>query len=75
MHWDARAKRGALTCPVLALAARDDAIVPEAMTEAIWQEESGAPSVIWSEDGGHALPLRRPEWCARHILDFAHAAQ
>ncbi len=73
MHWDARAKRARLTCPMLALAARDDAIVPAAMTEAIWQEESAAPSVIWSERGGHALPLRHPEWCARHILDFAHA--
>jgi pimeloyl-[acyl-carrier protein] methyl ester esterase len=73
MRWDARAKKAQLNCLTLALAARDDAIVPAPMTEAIWNHTSGAGPVIWSDHGGHALPLRRPEWCARHILDFAHA--
>jgi len=74
MRWDARAATAGLRCPVLALAASDDAIVPPAMTEAIWRDAASRP-VILSSDGGHVLPLRRPEWCARHILEFAHAVQ
>src|SRR3990170_7647673 len=38
MHWDARKAKERLACPVLALAARDDAIVPASMSEAIWQD-------------------------------------
>jgi pimeloyl-[acyl-carrier protein] methyl ester esterase len=69
MHWDARQAKDELACPVLALASRDDAIVPAAMSEAIWQGHF----VQWSQDGGHVLPLRHPRWCARHVLEFAHA--
>jgi len=69
MHWDARQVKQELACPVLALAARDDAIVPASMSEAIW-EDTG---IIWSQDGGHVLPLRHPRWCARHVLEFANA--
>ena len=60
-----------LACPTLALAARDDAVVPQAMSEAIW----GSDTIRWSETGGHVLPLKRPQWCARHVFDFAHALQ
>jgi pimeloyl-[acyl-carrier protein] methyl ester esterase len=67
MHWDAREAKGGLDCPVLALAARDDAIVPPSMTKAIWGE-----GVVWSQNGGHILPIRHPRWCARHVLEFAH---
>ena len=66
MHWDARRAKQALTCPVLALAARDDPIVPPAMSEAIWGE-----NIVWSPDGGHVLPLKHAEWCARHVIEFA----
>jgi pimeloyl-[acyl-carrier protein] methyl ester esterase len=66
MHWDARDVKERLRCPVLALAARDDAIVPPAMSESIWRQ-----GLIWSPDGGHVLPLRHPQWCARHVLEFA----
>jgi pimeloyl-[acyl-carrier protein] methyl ester esterase len=66
--WDARGGRQALNCPTLALASRDDAIVPRLMSETIWNGD-----VIWSETGGHALPLLRPEWCASKVLDFANA--
>ena len=66
MHWDARRAKHALTCPVLALAARDDPIVPPAMSEAIWGE-----NIVWSPDGGHVLPLKHAEWCARHVIEFA----
>jgi pimeloyl-[acyl-carrier protein] methyl ester esterase len=69
MHWDARTAKDELTCPVLALAARDDAIVPPSMSQAIW----GDKELIWSPDGGHVLPLIHPRWVARHVLDFAHA--
>jgi pimeloyl-[acyl-carrier protein] methyl ester esterase len=71
MEWDETATKAKLDCPVLALAARDDAIVPAAMSAAIWGEEN----IRWSEEGGHVLPLLRPEWCAEHVLDFAHALE
>jgi pimeloyl-[acyl-carrier protein] methyl ester esterase len=66
--WDAREERAALDCPMLALASGDDAIVPRSMSETIWNGD-----VIWSETGGHALPLLRPDWCASHVIDFADA--
>lgn len=69
MHWDARPARNTLQCPMLILAARDDAIVPPAMTKAVWGEKA----VAWSPTGGHALPLRQPDWCANHVLEFAHS--
>ncbi len=69
MHWDARKAKDQLACPVLALASRDDPIVPPLMSEAIWQKAE----LIWSPDGGHVLPLRHPRWLARHVLEFAHA--
>ena len=69
MHWDAREAKDGLTCPMLALAARDDAIVPPTMSEAIWQ----TTGIVWADDGGHVLPLRHPERCARHVLEFARA--
>jgi pimeloyl-[acyl-carrier protein] methyl ester esterase len=71
MDWDVRDARAELTCPTLALAARNDAIVPEAMSAAIWGEDK----IQWSPTGGHVLPLKHPQWCARHVLDFAHALQ
>ena len=66
--WDAREERRALSCPTLALASRDDAIVPPSMSETIWNGD-----VIWSETGGHTLPLLRAEWCASQVIDFADA--
>ncbi len=68
LDWDETAAKARLSCPRLALAARDDAIVPPAMSSAIWGDEK----IVWSEIGGHVLPLSKPEWCARHVLDFAH---
>jgi len=69
MHWDARKAKDQLACPILALAARDDAIVPPPMSATIWQNAG----LIWSPDGGHVLPLRHPRWVAHHVLEFAHA--
>jgi len=67
MHWDAQEVKQGLDCPMLALAARDDPIVPPAMTEAVWQQTK----IIWSPDGGHVLPMRHPRRCAKHVLEFA----
>jgi pimeloyl-[acyl-carrier protein] methyl ester esterase len=69
MDWDETKARAELACPTLALAARDDAVVPAAMSEAIWRSDN----ILWSDTGGHVLPLKHPEWCANHVLDFAHA--
>lgn len=69
MHWDAEEAKKRLECPVLTLAARDDAIVPPAMSEAVW----GHNPILWSPDGAHVLPLRHPDWCARHVVEFAHS--
>jgi pimeloyl-[acyl-carrier protein] methyl ester esterase len=71
MDWDKTEVKSCLVCPTLALAARDDAVVPQAMSEAIW----GSDNILWSATGGHVLPLKHPEWCANHVLDFAHALQ
>ena len=68
MHWDARKAKDELACPVLALASRDDPIVPASMSEAIWKDKG----IAWSQDGGHVLPLTHPSWCARHVLEFAN---
>ena len=66
MHWDARAERQGLTCPVLALAARDDKIVSQDMSNSIWTPDQ----ITWSDTGGHALPMTRPSWCAEQIRCF-----
>ena len=66
MNWNETGKPATLDCPVRALAARDDPIVPATMSASIW----GAQNVIWSEEGAHALPLRRPAWCAERIQEF-----
>jgi len=71
MDWDETETKAKLACSILALAARDDAVVPAAMSEAIW----GSDTIRWSSTGGHVLPLKHPEWCANHVLDFAHALQ
>jgi pimeloyl-[acyl-carrier protein] methyl ester esterase len=69
MHWDAEGAKKRLRCPILALGARDDVIVPPAMSEAVW----GAETIRWSPDGGHVLPLSHPDWCARHVREFANS--
>jgi pimeloyl-[acyl-carrier protein] methyl ester esterase len=71
MEWDETKTKAELACPTLALAARDDAVVSAAMSEAIWRSDT----ILWSDTGGHVLPLKHPEWCANHVLDFAHALQ
>ena len=61
---DARPGLAGLPVPILALAARDDAVTPPDMVRAALP---GVP-VQWLASGGHAFPATRPEDCAR-ILD------
>ncbi|GBE42652.1 MAG TPA: hypothetical protein ENH05_07750 [Rhizobiales bacterium] len=67
--WDAGEELKNLGAPVLALAARDDLVAREEMTEAIWG--NGVAELHWLESGGHLLPLTHPQWCAEHINRFA----
>ncbi len=66
LNWDERKTLTSLDRPVLALASKDDSIVPEAMSQAIWGEH-----VRWSKDAKHLLPRRHPAWCAEQICKFA----
>lgn len=63
-EWDEREALALLDVPLLALAAEDDQIVPPAMTRAVF------PDAIFCPDGGHLLPLTRPDWCAARIREF-----
>jgi pimeloyl-[acyl-carrier protein] methyl ester esterase len=59
MVWDAKHEYKSLTCVVLALAGRQDVIVPHVMQGAILHE-----------DAGHALPISHPAWCVEMIMKF-----
>lgn len=66
---EALARRAA---DVWAYAARDDDIVPAAMSEAAFAML--APGrLCWSESGGHLLPLTHPRECAELIRTAAQA--
>ena len=54
-----------LAVPVLALASRQDPIVPPALSVACF----GTP--LWAPAGGHLLPLSHAGLCARTLRDFA----
>ena len=54
--------------PLSALAARDDAIVPPALTSACFA--GSASRLEWLPSGGHAFPLTRTTVCAGHIRRF-----
>lgn len=60
----------ALPCPAIGLAARDDIIVPEAMSKSIW----GKYTLHMRDDGGHTLPFTHPEWCANYIQEQIDAS-
>ncbi len=54
--------------PLLALAAKDDAIVPPALTAACFTDR--ATRLEWLPSGGHAFPLTHAQYCARSIRAF-----
>lgn len=63
---DGREELAGLDCPKLVLAARGDKIVPEPMSRDIWTGQD----ILWSETGGHMLPVTRPDWTAQKITEF-----
>jgi pimeloyl-[acyl-carrier protein] methyl ester esterase len=68
-EWDARAVLALAKRPVLALASRDDSIVPPALTQAVFGAHPSS-HLKWIEQGGHALPWTQPDWCAHAVRDF-----
>lgn len=69
LEWDARAALDRDPEPALILAARNDPVVPLAMTEAAFPDRPGH-TIAWHDDGGHLLPLTDPRWCAERITEF-----
>ena len=63
---DLRQKKMSQKRPISVLASCNDLIVPETMTQKIWDTSN----ITWSRSGGHLLPLTQPEWCSLHIKDF-----
>ncbi len=68
LDWDERPMLRNLPCPVMALGAQDDMIVPSTMTQAIW----GRDDLRLSEKGGHILPMTQADWCAQQVKGFIH---
>ncbi|GBQ68700.1 hypothetical protein AA103196_2014 [Ameyamaea chiangmaiensis NBRC 103196] len=59
-------RAGLEACPVVALAGRQDTIVPPTLTDAAFARHH----VDWISDGGHMLPLTHPQACAESIRAF-----
>lgn len=67
---DGRARLAQRAADIHLLASRDDAIVSLAMSEAAFARLPAGQRHV-CDDGGHALPLTRPEDCAALILEVA----
>jgi pimeloyl-[acyl-carrier protein] methyl ester esterase len=68
-QWRVLTTQGTSHTPVLALAARDDAIVPSALTEATFAQRPHT-QLVWQAQGGHALGHAHADVCASAIADF-----
>ena len=66
---DVSASLAALEVPVLALATRDDPIVPAALTEAIFAQRANT-HLVWQAHGGHALGYAGVDDCAVAVQTF-----
>lgn len=66
---DASAALQATTAPLLALAARDDAIVSSDLTEATFAQRPHT-QLVWHPTGGHALGHAGAEDCAAAMVEF-----
>ncbi|VGO08507.1 Biotin synthesis protein BioH [plant metagenome] len=62
---DAREALAQWRGPLCAISAEDDAIVPPALAHAAFGDR-----LVSVPEGAHALPLTRPDLCARHIGGF-----
>ncbi|MBF0214564.1 MAG: alpha/beta fold hydrolase [Magnetococcales bacterium] len=71
-EWDTRALLAAWTRPLLVIASSDDRVVTPEMTRAQFDHLTPNP-LHWLPDGGHLLPLSRPERCASLIHSFFRA--
>jgi pimeloyl-[acyl-carrier protein] methyl ester esterase len=71
-RWDERAALDAERTPVLALFARDDDVVPPALSSQVFEDREGVTAAS-AASGGHALPLTRPAWCATQMRKFLEA--
>ena len=69
-HWDGRAALQAWHGPLCALAAKDDLIVPIALTSSCF----AADTLHWQQEGGHLLPLTRHEACVEMIKTLGKLA-
>ena len=67
--WDVQHELKTLTCPILAMAGRDDPILPMDNIQKQW---TGFDLHI-CENGGHVLPISNTKWCADHIKVFTDA--
>lgn len=68
-EWDARRHLADESSPLLALYADNDAIVPKQLSDDVFGDRPNTKRVVRS-DGGHALPLTEPGWCAAAIREF-----
>lgn len=66
---DVSAPLAALDVPVLALATRDDPIVPAALTEATFAPRAHT-QLVWQAQGGHALGYAGVDECAAAVQTF-----
>ncbi|MBF0191308.1 MAG: alpha/beta hydrolase [Magnetococcales bacterium] len=69
-EWDTRPILARWSKPLRVLASADDRVVTPEMTRAQFAAFQPDP-IQWLPDGGHLLPLTRPEWCASMITTLA----
>lgn len=69
LGWLSKWKSDIPNIPAIALASRNDHIVPMQMTLDIWDQYN----LHWIDEGGHMLPLTQPDWCIHHVKEFINA--
>lgn len=69
--WDLKEKALSLNIPFMALASKNDLVVPAPLTKSQW--EGRDLDLRWIKDGGHMLPITRAQWCAQNIEEFISA--
>ena len=63
---DARNELRAAAYPILALASRDDRVIPFEVSQAVWEKHG----LLTSPVGGHGLPMSCASWCVEEIKRF-----